>query len=323
MDRAAYDPATTEPGEPVLSLVVVVHDMPRQAERTLHTLSPGYQRGAPAGSYEVIVVENASGRLLGEPAARATGPHVRYFLNADETRSPVSAVNLGVSRARGSMVGILVDGARLLSPGVARLALLAARGADVPALVVPGYHLGSELQQKAVDGGYDEAREAALLDGIAWPDDGYRLFEVSCLSGSCAGGLFAPFAESNCLCVPRSLFDALGGFDPRFALPGGGFSNLDFYARVLERAEVTPFVTPGEGTFHQFHGGVTTGGLRAEARTRFMQELREEYRAIRGRDFELTRREPFYLGAIPEPARRFVQSSTERWSDATTEAGAS
>src|SRR5256885_337009 len=102
--------------------------MPEQARRTLFTLSPAYQRNA-AAAYEVIVVENASERLLGQEMAENTGPNVRYFQRRDSSRSPASAVNFAAMQARGAVVGVLVDGARLLSPGVVELALLAHRAA--------------------------------------------------------------------------------------------------------------------------------------------------------------------------------------------------
>jgi hypothetical protein len=309
-------PATTR-GErderPRLSLVVVVHDMPEQARRTLHSLSPAHQRGVTADAYEILVVENASPRMLGEEAALATGPNVRYFARDDGTRSPVSAVNFGVERSRAGFVGVLVDGARLVTPGVVELALLAEQARDLPVLSVPGYHLGAELQQTAAESGYDARAEATLMAGIGWPEDGYRLFEVACFSGSCAGGFFGPIAESNCLCLPRRLYDELGGFDPRFVLPGGGYSNLDLYRRVLEHPGTTLFVTPGEGTFHQFHAGVTTGGVTAGERARTMAALRVEYESIRGRPFALTERELLLLGRIPETAIPFVRRSLSRW----------
>ena len=68
--------------------------------------------------------------------------------------------------------------------------------------------------------------------------------------------------------------------------------NLDFYARACELDEITLFVTPGEGTFHQHHQGVTTGGLRGEARTRLMADIEAEYRRLRGKAFRLPSREP-------------------------------
>ncbi|HVU03178.1 MAG TPA: hypothetical protein VHE30_15565 [Polyangiaceae bacterium] len=298
---------------PLLSLVVVVYDMPEQAARTLHTLSARYQRGVAENDYEIVVVENASPRLLGEERARAAGGNVRYFLRDTDERSPVFAVNFGANQARGATLGVLVDGARLLTPGVVRLALLVGRAAPGAVLSVPGYHLGSELQQKSVDSGYDLATESALLQRIRFPEDGYRLFEIACFSGSCAAGFFLPYAESNCVVVPRRLFEELGGYDEGFVRAGGGYSNLDFYRRVLERDDVTLFVTPGEGTFHQLHGGITTGGTRGKEREDLMASFVEEYRAVRGVPYEVPKRRGMLLGEIPESARRFVVESAEKW----------
>lgn len=294
---------------PLLSLVVVVYDMPEQARRTLRSLAPGYQKNVSSGEYEIIVVENVSPRLLGRDAAEAVSPNVRYVLHEGASRSPGPAANLGVSLARGDRVGLLIDGARLLTPGVVELALMASRMTDRAVLSVPGYHLGERIQQEAADGGYDEAAEAALLERIAWPEDGYRLFEVACFSGSLREGFLVPFSESNCLCLAKRLFDELGGFDPAFASAGGGFVNLDLYERIVTRPDVTLFVTPGEGTFHQFHGGVSTGGVRGEERERMMEAFVREYEAIRGRAYAVPGREALLLGAIPPAARRFFRRS--------------
>lgn len=298
---------------PLLSLVVVVHSMPEQARRTLHSLSPSYQRDVGPDDYEVIVVENASERILGAEACLEAAGNVRYFLHEDASPSPASAVNFGVSCARADRVGILVDGARLVSPGVAFLALMAGRMSEGAVLSVPGYHLGAETQQEAVRTGYDEATEARLLAGIAWPDDGYRLFDIACFSGSLAGGFLCPYSESNCLCLSRRAFDAVGGLDPGFRSPGGGYVNLDLYARVCEREDVTLFVTPGEGTFHQFHRGVSTGGVSGDRRERLMEQFVSEYRALRGKEYQLPAREGLLLGGIPGPARRFFRLSAQAW----------
>ena len=50
--------------EPWLSIIVVVHDMPLQAENTLFSLLASYQQEVASEEYEVIVVENESERML-------------------------------------------------------------------------------------------------------------------------------------------------------------------------------------------------------------------------------------------------------------------
>ena len=149
-----------------------------------------------------------------------------------------------------------------------------------------------------------------LMSSISWPDDGYRLFEISCFSGSCAAGFYLPHGESNCISMPRELWQALGGYDARFDMRGGGVVNLDLYKRACEYPGITHVFLHGEGTFHQFHGGVTTGGEAAEARQAFITAIMEQYQSIRGRKFELPVTETVYLGEISEYALRFVQFSS-------------
>src|SRR5581483_9041619 len=56
----------------------------------------------------------------------------------------------------------------------------------------------------------------------------------------------------------------LGGFDERFASPGGGYVNLDAYRRALDLPRTRLIVLLGEGTFHQVHGGAATSGDAAQ-----------------------------------------------------------
>jgi hypothetical protein len=157
----------------------------------------------------------------------------------------------------------MVDGARMLSPGVLRLTLDALRIDPRAAVAVPGYHLGDVPQQQAVDAGYGEAEERALLERIDWPRDGYRLFEIAALSESSREGFVLPSPESNFLALARSTWHALGGMDPRYD-DDGGYANHDLYKRVLEHPGTRCFMLFGEGSFHQYHGGATTGTPAAE-----------------------------------------------------------
>ena len=51
---------------PVLSIVMVVYDMPTQAKNTLISLSTGYQQDVSIDDFEVIVVENESSNLIND-----------------------------------------------------------------------------------------------------------------------------------------------------------------------------------------------------------------------------------------------------------------
>lgn len=290
---------------PLISFIVIVYKMPDQAEKTLYSLSTLYQRGVGEADYEVVVVENSSSAILGEERARQYGGNVRYFYREETLPTPVNAVNFGAQQAMGTHISIMVDGARMLSPGVVSYTLAATRLHPLALVAVPGYHLGPKLQQRSMLEGYCEEVEAELLASIDWPRDGYRLFDISCLSGTSVSGYFKPIGESNCLCAPRNVWMELGGFDPAFTETGGGQVNLDFYKRAVELPETLLVILPGEGSFHQFHGGITTG-TQGKARVKSMDDHFNQYASLRGGPYQAPDKRPIYLGSIPDSAMRFM-----------------
>jgi len=296
---------------PVISNVIIVHDMMDQAENTIRSLMTDYQRDIKSHQYEVIIVENESPNLMREDFIASLPENFHYYLRKNPETSPGPAINFGVSKTRGDNICIQIDGARMLSPGAMKNIILGHQVAYSAVVSVPGYHLGHELQQEAVASGYDSAAEQSLLKSISWPVDGYRLFEVSCLNASSALGFFLPNSESNCISIPRHIWDDLGGYDTRFDLRGGGLVNLDFYKRALEHPCVKHVILPGEGTFHQFHGGVTTGGQDMTARDRYIESSNQQYRQLRGSEYENPRTTPIFLGEIHEQAQRFVLYSAQ------------
>ena len=202
----------------------------------------------------------------------------------------------------------MVDGARIASPGLISLALTAARMSDDPVVSTLGWHLGPDLQARSVADGYSREVEDSLLNSIGWPKaDGYRLFEVSALAGSSKPGWFAPIAESNALFLRRSTFDSIGGFDERFTSPGGGLVNLDFFDRVHRRPGVESFVLLGEGTFHQLHGGVTTGGGASPPLS--FKDLEPEYKSLRGHSWSTPHLDSTLVGKVPDTAVPFIRES--------------
>lgn len=298
--------------ELTVSFVVIVYDMPWQAENTIRSLLPGYQLGVSGNEYEVIVVENASANLMRSAFLDSLPPNVRYFLRDDPEPSPASAINFGARQAQGGHICALIDGARMLTPGVVRTMLMGYRLNPNAVVTIPGYHLGRELQQEAVNSGYSLEQERSLLDSINWPEAGYRLFDIACFSGSSAPGMFMPNSESNCISIPRGTWQALGGYDERFDLRGGGLINLDLYKRACEFPGVQHIIALGEGTFHQFHGGVTTGGQSREKREAYIEQSKAQYRELRGEAFTSPQTRPLYLGEIPESAQKFVHYSASR-----------
>lgn len=285
----------------------MIYNMQREAPRTLLSLSAGYQ-GMDPGQYEVIVVENGSDKPLSIETVKGFGSHFRYFYLENASPSPAAAVNFGVRQAQGEMVGLMVDGARILSPGIVRHALRALKAYTVPLVSTLAWHLGPDVQARSIPEGYNADVEDRLLAQANWAGDGYRLFTIAALADSSKQGWFMPINESNCLFLLRKTFDQLSGFDERFDEPGGGFVNLDFYWRACELPETELIILLGEGSFHQVHGGIATnapGELHREKHQRWSAQ----YEQIRGYPYRSPQKEPDYWGHVPSEALSIMQFS--------------
>lgn len=289
---------------PSLSIVVVTFEMRREAPRTVRSLSPAYQRGVSEADYEIIVVDNGSTDPLTDAELRTLAPNTRLHVMHDPGPSPAAAVNAGVAMAQSDLVGVILDGARMVTPGVVAHALLGLRLHARALVTTLAWHLGPDHQSRSILQGYDQRAEDMLLESIGWPDDGYRLFEIAALAGSNPAGWFLPLAESCCLFLRRSLYEDLGGYDERFDLPGGGAVNLDTFVRACELPGTELVVLLGEGSFHQVHGGVASN-----ATAGVPQEFWEQYERLRGRPFTVPEKKRTYLGTVPPQALIWVEES--------------
>jgi hypothetical protein len=244
------------PSDPEVSIVLVSYDMAPQLRRTLVSLSACYQRGCPQGRCQVILVDNGSPVPLSAADLEVPGLVIEFHHWPDAPPSPVAAVNFGIGRARAPYVAVMIDAARMASPGLIDSCIAACKLHARPVVATYNYHLGRQPQQRAVRQGYDAAEEAELLRCIEWPSDGYRLFDVAVVE---LGGLWpGPMLETNALFMPRALWDELGGYDPSFTSPGGGAANHDAFWRACALPGVQLIKVAGEATFHQVHGGIAT-----------------------------------------------------------------
>ena len=289
-----------------LSVVVVAHDMARELPRTVRSLAPDYQRGVKADDYEVIVIDNGSNEPVERAALEQAGLTLRTARIDRAPASPARAANAGIEMATGSLIGLLIDGARLASPGILALAIRSARLTPRPVIATLGWHLGETRHIDAPDAGYDQSAEDALLARSGWEEDGYRLFAISTLAGSSGRGWFGPLGESNALFMPADVWAELGGLDEAFELPGGGLVNHDLLRRAFELADSELIVLLGEGTFHQIHGGAATSGLYTR------EQAGAEYERLRGRQYEPPAGPRLYAGAIPPQALPHLEHSV-RW----------
>src|SRR5262249_8686249 len=144
---------------PEFSVIVIVHNMRREAPRTLFSLSASYQTGIEANEYEVIVVENGSTDPLDPYEIERAGSNFRYHRHKTLSTSPVEAVNIGAQLARAERLVVCVDGARILSPGVLGYMRAAFQAFPNPFVYTLGWHLGDEPQNFSMIKGYDQVVE--------------------------------------------------------------------------------------------------------------------------------------------------------------------
>lgn len=299
------DRGAVPPRAPAVSIVVVVYNIPREAPRTLYSLSAAYQREISSDEYEVIVVDNGSTPPLDPDLVRQLDGHFRLIRIDDAHPSPAAAVNRGLAAARGDVIGVMIDGARIATPGLLHFAARAASLDADAVIATPGWYLGPTYQRRAVKRGYSRAREDGLLTSIDWPDDGYRLFEIGVLDESSGSGWEGAIVESNAMFMRRHRWEALGGMDEAFDSPGGGLANLDLFRRAVESPEAQLILLFGEGTFHQLHGGVATNEPLKSHRRQF-DRWKLEYEQIRGRPYARPKpaRPAICFGLLPKAAAR-------------------
>jgi hypothetical protein len=199
--------------------------------------------------------------------------------------------------ARGELVGVFIDGARMASPRLLSTVLAAARLHARPMIGTIGFHLGPAVQMESVKQGYDQAAEDALLSGCGWETDGYRLYSVATFAGSSAGGWFELPPESNAIFLRAEHWRRLGGWEEGFVTPGGGFANFDTWARICADPEGQLIMLLGEATFHQVHGGIVTNNPEGE---QLIKLFHEEYARLRGHPYIRPTRPPLYFGRLPE-----------------------
>lgn len=294
--------------EAMISVVVNIFNMRREAARTLYSLSSFYQRNILPSEYEVIVVENGSTDPIGEEAVESYGKNFRYVdMGSRAHPSPVVAVNRAVAGANGDMVGLILDGARMVSP---RLLANARDSLKIGARVVActlAWHLGDEHQSLSVKKGYSQQKEDLLLAALDWKRDGYRLLKCAAWAFSNPIGHFGYLAESCATFMSKALFEALGGYNENFELPGGGYANLDFFKRCCEVERAKVVLLAGEGTFHQYHGGATTGQFAED----YGVKAAEEYRRIVGCDYMPPKISPIFFGMIDSRMLPWLNKSLE------------
>jgi len=292
---------------PTLSLLIIGYNMPSQLQNSLHTLSTNYQRQVSPLQYEVVIIENESDNCLPLEYTNSLPSNFHYHKRPEVSHSPVNAINEGFSLLRGEYWGLMIDGAHLLSPSVIKYALLSYAIDKNAFTTVPVYHLGPKEQHLSSQEGYNETAERNLLSTINWQDNGYELFTVSSRCSANERGFFAPIMESNCYFAPKDHFTRIGYADNDFQLPGGGSINLHITRALGTLPGSHLFTLGGEGSFHQYHGGITSSQHREAVVKPFYNQLHAKWEG----KFNFLAKNPTILGNFPAESQAQLLESSE------------
>jgi hypothetical protein len=257
-----------------LGIIVITYQMEREWPRTLYTLQPPYQ----------------------QPSGMTT----RIYQVESEEPTPGPIVNAVAAKIEEEYIAVMIDGARMVTPGILQWTRRALEMEPDPFVYTVGMHLGQSVQTIGMKyEGYNQDKEDAMLAESEWSSKGYVLWQLSCLAGSSTQGFWGGETEANYFACRRESFLEAGGYDERFQSPGGGFSNLELFSRLT--GAMQPVMLLGEMNTHQFHGGVSSN---SEVPTRWAYD--QEHESIFGKPFASYWRRPLYLGHIPPESERWI-----------------
>ncbi len=277
---------------PTLSILIIFYNNRREARNSLYSLSAEYQTSVTPDQYNVIAIDSGSSKPLNPKVVESFGPNFSYHQVSTKHPSPTASLHFGLSLVKTPYVGIIIDGAHILSPGILKYFFEIQSFKPNSFVYTTKYHLGKYHQNDSMTLGYNQELEDELMNSTNWKENGYLLYHISNFHN-------APFneflfsLESNCFFVLTNELRSTKIFEQPYHSIGGGFINLALFKHFSEHPKFDNYLLLGEGTFHQFHEGASTNVARE---LHPIKEYRKEYLNINGVPFKKPIYDTYYYG---------------------------
>jgi len=226
---------------PDISVVIVSYRVPALLRACLASV----QRETHGCTYEVIVVENASGDESAE-MVRSEFPDVR-LLALDENIGFAAGSNLGAQAAEGDYVLLLNPDTELVGDTLTALLAYARDHPDAGLIGGRTLNPAGELDPGSCWGAQSLWSLVCFASGASSLLKSSPLFNPESLGGWSRDTPREVDIVTGCLCLsPRAVWDELGGFDETFFMYG---EDADLAARA-HKAGYHPAITPDAVIVH-------------------------------------------------------------------------
>jgi len=264
-----------------LTIIVIFFNGQREASRTLYSLCSEYQRDVNVKDYNVIVLDSGSTVPLDKKWVESFAPNFQYQFVETLYPSPTEALRVGLQMVNTKYVGVIIDGAHILTPGVLSEFFHIIKLNPDAFVFTTKYHIGDYHQNDSLTLGHNQEKEDQLFERVNWKKNGYLLYHISNFYQS-PFFEFSASSESNCFFVKTKELKATEVYDKDYYSKGGGLINLDTFKHLTLNPKLENFCILGEGSFHQFHGGASTNVERIEHP---VAEYNMEYYALNNKPY--------------------------------------
>lgn len=265
--------------------------MEHEIVNTLISFVPPYQKKVSISKFNLFVIDNNSSDNISPKVIESISSNIKYIKYPYESVSPVHALNWAIDNYSNSdSIMICIDGARMVSDHILYQSFEVFKQIPNAFVFCPSYHIGKKYHQELSAEGYTIEEARVFLKNLQWQTNPDKLFKNAILAKSSRFGIYNCIAESNAIVTTKENYKRLRGYNTGFVSPGGGYSNLELFERYTLDEETINVSLIGEGSFHQFHNGIST------SKKNLQLIMKQEYELIKGRKYSVPKYTQFFYG---------------------------